>query len=106
MRIRRMLDVIESVLLWLIAVPVVVIVVDTALTFFEGRPGNPIVAFFSDGADALTPVPVEDLLVDQTYWQTALLALAAYALVVVLFVVLFRALRKLATALEQPAEAE
>ncbi len=100
MWIRKMLDVLRSVLLWLLVVPVVVIVVDAALTFLEGRPGNAIVAFFSDSAELLTPLPVRDVLTDQTYWQTALLAVLAYALVAVLFVVLFRALRRLAVALE------
>lgn len=100
MWIRKMLDVLRSVLLWLLVVPVVAIVVDAALTFLEGRPENAIVAFFSDSAELLTPLPVRDLLTDQTYWQTALLAVLAYGLVAVLFVVLFRALRRLAAALE------
>lgn len=100
MWIRKMLDVIRSVLLWLLVVPVVVIVVDAALTFWEGRPGNAIVAFFSDSAELLTPLPVRDVMDDQTYWQTALLALLAYGLVAVLLVVLFGALRRLAVALE------
>lgn len=100
MWIRKTLDVLRSVLLWLLVVPVVVIVVDAALTYLEGRPGNAIVGFFSDSAELLTPLPVQNVLDDQTYWQTALLAVLAYALVAVLFVVLFRALRRLALAME------
>lgn len=100
MWIRKTLDVLRSVLLWLLVVPVVVIVGDAALTYLEARPGNAIAAFFSDNAELLTPLPVRDLLTDQTYWQTALLAVLAYALVAVLFVVLFAALRRLAVSLE------
>lgn len=100
MWMRKMLDVLRAVLLWLLVVPVVVTVVDAALTYLEGRPGNAIVAFFSDSAELLTPLPVQSVLDDQTYWQTALLAVLAYALVAVLFVVLFGALRRLALALE------
>lgn len=109
MRIRTMLDTIRAVLLWLLVVPVAVIVVNAglrlaaALTDLQLRAENPIVAFLSDSAQLLTPVPVRELLTDQTYWQTALLAVAAYALVAVLFVVLFRALRQLAVAMEGEA---
>jgi hypothetical protein len=91
--VKRMLDVLQGIITLAVVVAVVIILADAALVFFEARPGNEVVAFFSDTAEPLVPNPVVDVLPDQEHWQTALLSLAAYAVVLVAFAVLFRFLR-------------
>jgi hypothetical protein len=96
----KFLDVAQRVVLGALLVPVVIIVMDAALTFFEGREDNEIVGFFGDNAETLTPIPVEDMFADQADWQTALLALIAYGIVALMFLLLFKALRAVVASVE------
>lgn len=90
---KRMLDVLHRIIMFAVIVAILIVAADVALTFLEARAGNPIVAFFAEYGELLVPNPVVDVVPDQEHWQTGLLAIAAYVLVLVLFALLFRGLR-------------
>lgn len=89
---KRLLDVVQRTIIFAVGVAVLIIVTDFALTSLEARPENALVAFFREYAALLVPKPVIAVLPDQEHWQTVLLSLAAYLVVLVLFALLFRGL--------------
>lgn len=90
---KRLLDVLQRIIMFAVIVAVLIIAGDLALSSLEARPENAVVAFFREYAELLVPNPVIDVLPDQEHWQTVLLSVAAYAVVLVLFALLFRGLR-------------
>lgn len=90
---KRLLDVLQRIIMFAVIVAVVIIAADFALASLDARPENAVVAFFREYAELLVPNPVIDVVPDQDHAQTVLLSVAAYAVILVLFAVLFRGLR-------------
>lgn len=90
---KRLLDALQRIIMVAAFVAMLIVVADFALTSLEARAENPLVAFFAEYGELLVPNPVIDVLPGQEHWQTVLLAVAAYVVVMVLFAMLFRGLR-------------
>lgn len=90
---KRLLDVLHRIIMVAVFIAILIVVADFALTSLEARAENSLVAFFAEYGELLVPNPVIDVLPDQEHWQTVLLSLAAYVVVLVLFALLFRGLR-------------
>lgn len=91
----KVLNVLQRVVLYALVVPVLVILIDATLTFFDSQEDNALVAFFADVADALTPEVLTTVFEDQQYLQTAALALLFYGLLALLVALVFRVIRAL-----------
>lgn len=89
----KVVDFVQRVVLFALIVPVVVILIDAALTFFNSQEDNAVVAFFADTAEAFTPEVLTTMFVDQQYWQTAALAILFYGVVAALVALVFRLIR-------------
>lgn len=89
----KVVDIVQRVVLYALIVPVVVILIDAVLTFFDSQEDNALVAFFADAAEALTPEVLTTMFVEQQYWQTAALALLFYGVVAALVALVFRLIR-------------
>lgn len=89
----KVVDFVQRVVLYALIVPVLVILIDATLTFFDSQEDNAVVAFFADAAEAFTPEVLTTMFVDQQYWQTAALAVLFYGLVALLVALVFRLLR-------------
>lgn len=74
-------------------VPVVAILLDTVMRAFNARAGNPIVSRIRSTANVFILEPFTSMFPDQTYLQTAAVALAGYGVITLLVVALFRVLR-------------
>lgn len=96
----RVLDISRRVLLALILLAGAVVIADAAVTYAEANPANPAVGFLHDAAERATPNPAIGVVEGQEYWQTALFALAVYAILTLLVMMLFRGLRAAARVLE------
>lgn len=88
--------------MYLLLIPVVAIVLDTLLRAFKAREGNPIVDGVRSVADRFILDPFTDVFPDQSYLQTAAVALAAYGILTLLVVALFRGLRSLVASASGP----
>jgi len=86
-------------------VPVVAILLDTVLRAFNARSGNPIVAPIRSTANVFILEPFTSMFPDQTYLQTAAVALAGYGVITLLVVALFRVLRTAAKPRSAPKSA-
>lgn len=91
----KVVDVVQRVVLYALVVPVLVILIDATLTFFDSQEDNALVAFFADAADAFTPDVLTTVFEDQQYLQTAALALLFYGVLAVLVALVFRVIRAL-----------
>lgn len=91
----KVVDVVQRVLLLLLLVPVVVILVDATVTYFHGDEDHAVVVFFADAADLFTPDVLTTMFEDQTFLQTAALAVLFYGLVAAVIGLAFRGLRGL-----------
>ena len=101
----RVLNAIQRVLMLLLLIPVVAIILDTILRAFDAREGNPIVDAVRSVADRFILDPFTDVFPDQSYLQTAAVALAGYGVITLLVVFLFRGLRSLAKSRPAPKAA-
>lgn len=88
-----MLDVLGRIITVVVVVAILIIAADVALVLLEARPENPLVSFFAEYGELLVPNPVIDVFGDEEHWQTGLLSIAAYVVVLMLFALLFRVLR-------------
>lgn len=94
----RVLNAVRRGLMLLLLVPVAAICLDTLLRAFGARAQNPIVSTVRDVRDWFVLDAFTDVFPDQTYWQTALVALAAYGLVALVVGAMFRGLRSVVAA--------
>ena len=98
----RVLNAIQRLLMLLLLIPVVAIILDTILRAFNAREGNPIVDAVRSAADTFILSPFTDVFPDQSYLQTAAVALAGYGVITLLVVFLFRGLRSLVASRPAP----
>jgi hypothetical protein len=98
----KLFDAIERLVLLALSVPVLVIILDTVFRFFNARVDNPVVARIRVVQDAVTPQIVESMFPAQDYYQTALLALAVYGLLVLAVVMIFRMITGIAARAAAP----
>ena len=89
----------------LLLVPVVAILLDTVLRAFNARSANPIVARIRSTANVFILEPFTSMFPDQTYLQTAAVALAGYGVITLLVVAVFRVLRMAAKPRSAPKSA-
>lgn len=89
----RVLNAVQRVLLLLLLIPVLAICLDTLLRAFGAQKSNPIVSGVRDFANIFLIDPFKTVFPDQSYLQNALVALAAFGLLALLIVFLFRGLR-------------
>lgn len=101
----RVLNAVQRTVMLLLLVPVVAICLDTVLRAFGARPRNPIVSTVRSVRDWFVLQAFTDVFPDQNYWQTALVALAAYGVLALVVVSVFRALRSALSA-RPPARRE
>ncbi|HVM19319.1 MAG TPA: hypothetical protein VM307_05095 [Egibacteraceae bacterium] len=93
----RVLNAIQRIIMYALLVPAVLIIAKVILEAFDARRQNPIVRTIYDGADYFILEPFTDVFPNQSDLQTAAVALAAYGLLVLAVVALFRTLRSLAS---------
>lgn len=91
----KVVDVLQRVVLYALVVPVLVILVNATLIFFDAQEDNALVAFFADVAEVVTPGVLTTVFEDQQYLQTAALALLFYGLLAALVALVFRLIRAL-----------
>jgi hypothetical protein len=91
--VTRVVDVVERVVLYALLVPVGSIVAHTALVLLHARPDNPVVENLKWIAAGFIWNPLQSVFSDQTAVQTALVALAFYAVVAFAVVFAFRVVR-------------
>lgn len=91
----RVISGVQRVIMYLLLIPLVAIGLDTLLRAFDAQEGNPIVDGVRRAADTAILEPFRTVFPDQSYLQTALVALAAYGVLTLLVVALFRGLRSL-----------
>ena len=89
----RAVNAIQRVIMYLLLVPVLAICLDTLLRAFSAQEGNPIVDAVRSAADTFIFEPFRTVFPDQTYLQTALVALAGYGIITLIVVALFRGIR-------------
>lgn len=77
----------------LVMIPVIAIVLDTLLQAFNARARNPIVSSIRDFADIFIIDAFKTVFPDQSYVQNALVALAAFGVLALLIIFIFRGLR-------------
>ena len=92
----RVLNAVQRLLLLLLLIPVLAICLDTLLRAFGAQKTNPIVAGVRDFANIFLIEPFKTVFPKQSYLQDALVALAAFGVLALLIVFLFRGLRALA----------
>lgn len=93
----RALNAVRRVLLLLLLIPVIAIALNALLTAFGAQKKNPIVKAVRDAAEFFILDPFETVFPKQGYVQDALVALAAYGILALLIVFLFRGLRSMAS---------
>ena len=98
----KALNAVQRVVMLLLLIPVVAIILDTILRAFDAREGNAIVDAVRSTADRFILEPFTNVFPDQTYLQTAAVALAGYGVITLLVVALFRALRSLVASKPAP----
>jgi uncharacterized membrane protein len=91
----KVLDIVQRVTLLFFLLPVIFIVVDGVLNFFDAREDNAVVSFFAERADASIWEPLETMFAEQGDLQTALLALAFWGIVVGAVALVFKGVRAL-----------
>ena len=91
----RALNAVRRILLLLLLIPVIAIALNALLTAFGAQEKNPIVSAVRDVARFFIIDPFRTVFPDQGYVQTALVALAAYGILALLIVFLFRGLRSM-----------
>lgn len=79
--------------MYLLLIPVLAICLDTLLRAFDAQEGNPIVDGVRTAADTFIFDTFRTVFPNQTYVQTALVALAGYGIIALIVVALFRGLR-------------
>ena len=89
----RVLNAVRRILLLLVLIPVLAIVLSTLLRAFKAQRSNPIVSSVRDFANIFIIEPFRTVFPDQTYLQDALVALAAFGLLALLIIFVFRGLR-------------
>ena len=89
----RVLNAVQRVLLMLVLIPVIAICLDTLLRAFGAQGSNPIVAAIRDVANFFIIEPFKTVFPNQTYWQDALVALAAFGVLALVIRFIFRGLR-------------
>lgn len=89
----RVLNAVRRVLLLLVMIPVIAIVLDTLLQAFNARPRNPIVSTVHDFANIFIIDAFKTVFPEQGYVQNALVALAAFGVLALLIIFIFRGLR-------------
>ena len=91
----RVLNAVQRIIMMLLLIPVLIIVLDTLLRAFKAQADNPIVGGVRDAAKTFIIEPFRTVFPDQSYLQDALVTLAAFGLLVLVVVFLFRALRSM-----------
>lgn len=91
----KVVTIVQRVVLYALVVPVLVILIDATLIFFDAQEDNALVAFFADAAELFTPEVLTTVFEDQQYLQTAALALLFYGLLAALVALVFRLVRAL-----------
>ena len=89
----RVLNAVRRVLLLLVLIPVLAIVLDTLLRMLKAQRSNAIVSSVRDFANIFLIEPFRTVFPDQSYLQDALVALAAFGLLALLIIFVFRGLR-------------
>ena len=89
----RAVNAVQRVIMFLLLVPVLAICLDTLLRAFSAQEGNPIVDTVRSAADTFIFETFRTVFPDQTYVQTALVALAGYGIITLIVVALFRGIR-------------
>jgi hypothetical protein len=92
----RVLNAVQRVLLLLVLVPVLAICLDTLLRAFGAQRSNPIVSGVRNFANIFLIEPFKTVFPDQNYWQNAAVALAAFGILALVIVFIFRGLRAMA----------
>lgn len=91
----RALNAVRRILLLLLLIPVIAIALNALLLAFGAQQRNPIVKAVRDVARFFILDPFRTVFPDQGYVQTALVSLAAYGILALLVVFLFRGLRSM-----------
>ena len=91
----RVLNAIQRILLLLLLIPVLAICLDTLLRAFKAQRTNPIVSGVRDFASTFLIEPFKTVFPNQSYLQDALVALAAFGILALLIVFIFRGLRSM-----------
>lgn len=94
----RALNAVRRILLLLLLIPVIAIALNALLQAFGAQAGNPIVKTVRQVARYFILDPFRTVFPDQGYVQDALVALAAYGILALLIVFLFRGLRSVVSA--------
>lgn len=89
----RAINAVQRVIMLLLLVPVLAICLDTLLRAFNAQEGNPIVDGVRTAADTFIFETFRTVFPDQTYVQTALVALAGYGIITLIVVFVFRGIR-------------
>lgn len=89
----RAINAIQRVIMYLLLLPVLAICMDTILRAFNAQEGNPIVDTVRRAADTFIFETFRTVFPDQTYVQTALVALAGYGIITLIVVAVFRGIR-------------
>lgn len=89
----RAINAIQRVIMYLLLLPVLAICMDTILRAFDAQEGNPIVDTVRTAADTFIFETFRTVFPDQTYVQTALVALAGYGIITLIVVAVFRGIR-------------
>lgn len=99
------IEIVQRVLLGLLAVPVVVVLLDLVLELGGAVPTNPIVSFIADAADLATPRALATIFPDQGPALTVLLVCVMYGLIALVVVGVSRLVR-MAIALRRQRSSE
>ena len=89
----RAVTTIQRIIMYLLLIPVLAICLDTLLRAFSAQEGNPIVDTVRSAADTFIFETFRTVFPDQSYVQTALVALAGYGIITLIVVALFRGIR-------------
>lgn len=86
-------DVVQRIVLGLVAVPVAFVLLDVALDLAGAVPTNPVVSALDDLAAAVTPQPLTTMFPGQGPVLTALLVCVMYGIVAAVLIGVFRLVR-------------
>ena len=92
----RAINAVQRVIMLLLLIPVLAICLDTLLRAFNAQEGNPIVDSVRSAADTFIFDMFRTVFPDQSYLQTAVVALAGYGIITLIVVFVFRGIRSAA----------
>jgi hypothetical protein len=97
----KVVDTVERVVLYLLAIPIALIIIRAILNFFDAREGNAVVSFFRSTAETFSLSALNDMFADQGNLQDVALQLAFYGLLVLAVIIVFRVIRAIVTSAQK-----